>query len=600
MRTLFIYDCRTGEISLSRTYPVQVGSSLSSPLRVRMSGDAGVFVATGPTGLSFYVQTKGGMAGEANGRPIDNVYPIEPMKDRMLVVGDGMFIAYWTEDETSAGALMAQYERGKWFLYETATGEWKGPFAQAAIAADPDIERRFAWASLAGVRKGICSINALKRLIQDSVPSTMYAMEEAGQLSPSLPEQSNAEEEETLDGSSGRYTCPVCWLKFDAGNVLSIASHPDLMGDPVLGRDQMLRFLAKRFNTLGQALDEKGVPCPDIACPFCRCKLPPAFLESREHVFSIIGAPAAGKSYYLASLVHEMENNLARKFSAAWRDADPTGNSMLNDVTYRLFNSNTPEEAYLSKTDLEGALYSEFHRHGRLVKLPKPFVYAVSSLKDSTKITSLIFYDNAGEHFEPGRNSEESPGAQHVSIADGLFFLFDPTTSAPFRRKIGENADPQLVADAPKRVDQQNIIMTETAVRISTILNLSPGQKIDKPLAIMLGKSDLWLDKLDEKLQSIYTDDGRVDHEKVDANSEILRRLMMELHPSLCTTAETLSTCVRYFAVSPLGCSPVEFMDAASNSTKIGPDPRKIAPQRVCDPTLWVLSLLEPDIIPFI
>ena len=23
MRTLFIYDCRTGEISLSRTYPVQ-------------------------------------------------------------------------------------------------------------------------------------------------------------------------------------------------------------------------------------------------------------------------------------------------------------------------------------------------------------------------------------------------------------------------------------------------------------------------------------------------------------------------------------------------------------------------------------------------
>lgn len=91
-----------------------------------------------------------------------------------------------------------------------------------------------------------------------------------------------------------------------------------------------------------------------------------------------------------------------------------------------------------------------------------------------------------------------------------------------------------------------------------------------------------------------------MDHERVEANSKILREFMMEMVPSLCTSAESLSSCVRYFAVSPLGCSPVKFFDAASNSTKIGPDPMKITPLGVCDPTLWVLSLLEPDIVPFI
>ena len=615
---------------MSRNCPVQVGSSPSCPLQVRMRGDAGLFLATGQTGLSFYMQMKAGTVGEINGEQLESVRAIEPGREHLIIVKDGMFVVYWTENEAEGWALMGQYDNRKWYLYGNAVQQWEGPYDLATIVADPGMERLYTWGMFAGMRGGVCRLKTLRRIMQGIVQQ----MPSAGMQSPPIAVASNpnvgaaqaystmgtnnpasgsqpavktmpeptpqASEEIPPDESVGEFTCPVCWLKFDAGDVMSIASHPDLIGDPVLGRDQMQRFLATRFNSVGQALDEKGMPCPDVACPHCRCKLPPAFLESREHIFSVIGAPAAGKSYYLASLVHEMESVLARRFGAAWRDADPTGNSMLNDVTYRLFNANSPEEAYLSKTDLDGALYSEFRRHGRMVKLPKPFVYVISSLKDPKKITSLIFYDNAGEHFEPGRNTEDSPGARHVSVADGLFFLFDPTTSAPFRRKIGENTDPQLASDAPKRMDQQNIIMTETAVRISTILNLSPGQRINKPLAVMLGKCDLWLDKLGGKLQSIYTDDGRVDHERVDANSKILREFMMEMVPSLCTSAESLSSCVRYFAVSPLGCSPVKFFDAASNSTKIGPDPMKITPQGVCDPTLWVLSLLEPDIVPFI
>ncbi len=666
MKTLYIYDCMTGRVSLSRSFPVQVGSSPGSPLQVAMSGDAGLFMATGVTGLTFYMQMKEGVTGEYDGHAMTSTLPITPDTEQMIVVKDGMFIAYWTEDDAAAQAVMAQYRLRRWYLLDVMTGGWQGPYKQEDIATYSGLEQRFTWGMLAGSAKGVCSTKALRMVLRAhpdvsqpvtaspfsvpkpepvlheipqhvSMPSAMPVSDrvkvthefqptdsasqpvqarqnsQRSDNSQVSPPQSSARgegvggaeteddsEEELPDENVGRFTCPVCWLKFDVGNVLSIATHPDLMGDPVLGREQMLRFLASRFNVLGQALDEKGMPCPDVACPHCRCKLPPGFLESREHIFSIIGAPAAGKSYYLASLVHEMERLASKRFGIAWRDVDPSGNAMLNDAIYRLFNADTPEEAYLSKTDLDGALYSEFYRHGRMVKLPRPFIYTISSLRDSKKISSLIFYDNAGEHFEPGRNSEDSPGARHVSVADGLFFLFDPTTSAPFRRMIGQRDDPQLAPDAPKRVDRQNVIIAETTVRIATSLNLTPGQKVDKPLAVMLGKCDLWLDKLGRELQSIYTEDGRVDHSVVDNNSEILRSLMMELHPTLCTTAETLSTYVRYFAISPLGSSPVKFTDPLSQNVKLGPDPKMLSPQNVCDPTFWVLSLLEPDIVPFI
>ena len=44
------------------------------------------------------------------------------------------------------------------------------------------------------------------------------------------------------------------------------------------------------------ALDALGLPCPDLACPHCRRKLPPGFLDVPHHIFSMVGAPSAGKS----------------------------------------------------------------------------------------------------------------------------------------------------------------------------------------------------------------------------------------------------------------------------------------------------------------
>src|SRR5689334_22918900 len=44
----------------------------------------------------------------------------------------------------------------------------------------------------------------------------------------------------------GEFTCPVCWLRFDTGDIMHIAVHDSLRGDPVLGEDAQQRFLATR------------------------------------------------------------------------------------------------------------------------------------------------------------------------------------------------------------------------------------------------------------------------------------------------------------------------------------------------------------------
>ena len=78
----------------------------------------------------------------------------------------------------------------------------------------------------------------------------------------------------------GELTCPVCWLRFDTGDIMHIAVHDSLRGDPVLGEDAQQRFLATRFNNAGQALDAMGIPSSEVACPHCRRKLPPSFFSA--------------------------------------------------------------------------------------------------------------------------------------------------------------------------------------------------------------------------------------------------------------------------------------------------------------------------------
>lgn len=396
-----------------------------------------------------------------------------------------------------------------------------------------------------------------------------------------------------IDMEYGEFTCPVCWLKFNRGDTMNIAVHSSLRGDPLLGDEQMQRFHATRFNDRGQAVDAMNIPAPDLACPHCRRKLPPGFLDLPHLIFSIVGAPSSGKSYYLSVLIKMLQTALFRDFGVTFRDADPSANVMLNQMKTQLFSASTPEQAHLIKTQLGEAMYETLPRLGRKVKLPKPFIFKLSNPRDSAQDSSIVFYDNAGEHFEPGEDSADSPGAQHIAAASGIFFLFDPLSNVDFKKRLTNLQDPQ-VKSLP--MDQQDIILAETEVRIKSLLGLEAREKIATPLAFIVGKSDAWIQLLGEPIEC-PVQNSKLDLTIVQRNSSRIRQLLMQVCPSVVANAEAISSEVMFFAASPLGSSSIEFTNSRGVKM-IGPDPQRLNPQHVEIPTLWVLSQVAPAIVP--
>jgi hypothetical protein len=406
----------------------------------------------------------------------------------------------------------------------------------------------------------------------------------------------------------GRYFCPACWLRFDAGDVLSIAAHESLRNDPVLGPDAMLRFYPTHFNDYGQAIDPMGLPAVDLACPHCRRPLPPGYLDLSHKIFSLIGAPSAGKSYFLAVLTHVLQERLFKDFGLVFKDGDPTGNMLLNLMRTRLFSGSTPEECMLGKTAMEGATYERLPRLGKWVALPRPFIYILNSGEnkddaaatgdddiDALRNAAVIFYDNAGEHFEPGHNMEDSPGAMHVVSSAGIFFLYDPTSNPRFRRELIDCDDPQLRQHG--RADQQDSILSEMEVRVKTKLGLHPAEKIPVPVAILVGKCDVWKRLLDVSALPSPVAGGTLDNAIIDANSARVRSLLAEFCPGLVAHAESLSSDVRYFGVSSLGHSPI-LLTQGVNTGVLAPDPAKLAPVGIVAPAYWLLSKALPHLIP--
>ena len=388
--------------------------------------------------------------------------------------------------------------------------------------------------------------------------------------------------------TEGNLNCPVCWLRFDSGDIMHIAVHDSLRGDPVLGEDAQQRFLATRFNNAGQALDAMSLPSSDIACPHCRRKLPPSFLEMPHHIISLVGDQSAGKSYFLSVLTKILPATLYREFGVVFQDSDPTGNAPVNDMRKALFGAQSPAQAKLAKTVFEGAMYERLPRQGRMVALPRPFVYTLTAEEKTRDRCALIFYDNAGEHFQPGINIVEQPGAQHVASAAGIMYLFDPFNSPEFRRSLRDTKDPQLEKPV---VDQQDIILSEMRARIQSIRNLRPGETIQTPVAFIVGKSDVWLHLLNGKPLRESVRDGKLDLDSVEENSGIIRELLYRLYPPVVANAEALSTNVMFFAASSFGHTPLKI-----GPGEYVPDPAKLVPSNVEVPLLWILSQVCPNL----
>ena len=554
---LALVDCADASYSVASKFPVLVGGQNDCSLKIEGADFKFEVSAEKSGGLTAKLLERGTLL--VNGIEPSDVFEVGAVCT--LQFGERLF--YLISDK-EAFERAKRMDVSKWLVFYAENGriEDEVPFGRIKSSV---LNR-----GLDGTGIAICPKGFETGFMFSSVFKTGNASETLSV--PLLPESAHA------------VTCPLCWLKFDVGDAMSIAVHESLRGDPILGSEEMLRFLPTSFNEDGVPLDPAGMPAPDIACPHCRRRLPPGYLELDNRIFSIVGAPSAGKSYYLSVLIKELQGSLYRNFGITLKDLDPSGNVLLTQMKNRLFSAKRPEDAILAKPALEGAMYERYPRFGKMVALPKPFTYSLS--EDGKPETSIIFYDNAGEHFEPGLDIEESPGAMHVASSSAIFFLFDPVSNRNFKRLIGQHPDPQL--NIGGRIDQQDTILSEMEVRIKRILSVEPSKRIDTPIAIILGKCDIWRNLLKENLENPIKD-GYLDLSIVDSNSEKLRRFMLSIDPSIPSGAQTISSNVRFFALSALGHSP-EMLTLGECAGKIAPIPEKLNPIDVDIPTIWALS----------
>ena len=401
-------------------------------------------------------------------------------------------------------------------------------------------------------------------------------------------------------------TCPHCWHHFDVSEIVWVAKHDDLRGDPVLGGDAHIRFLPTRFNVDGDALDSRFMPCQNLACPRCHLVIPRIFTKFEPLIFSLIGVPFSGKSYYLASMTWELARILPTKYLMVFNNVDSSGNQTLIDFQEKLFFQGASDQPVaVPKTQLDSAThYDSTNLDGQDVLLPRPFLYAITPMESHPNYPHadaisrvLCVYDNAGEHFLTGQDTSLTPGTQHVAKAKVLMFLYDPIQDPRIRDKCRTiSDDPQL--SAYSRTQLQSPVLTETVSRVRQYSHLPSNKRLNQPLIVLIPKADIWESLIDEDLtkepchfpEPPSREFAIVDTARIERVSAKIRRLLLELTPEFVATAEDCCNEVIYIPVSSLGCSPIPQGGEKEGAGSLVFRPCDIKPRWVTVPILYAFS----------
>ena len=392
----------------------------------------------------------------------------------------------------------------------------------------------------------------------------------------------------------GEYRCPHCWTSFEAKEFYYVAKHPALQSDPHLGPDHYLRFKPNRWED-GKPLDSQGETCDELACPECHRKLPRSMKNTDQHIISVVGDAAAGKSYFLSVNTKVLGDSLPQYFETLFEDATPGENDVLRRMVDSLYGASTPDQVNIIKTQLYQDSYTmvKLKSANREVSMPKAFIFNATSLKERDHRANLVFFDNAGEHFRPENDSVDNPGAQHVASASGIIFLFDPFNHNDFKRAIQKDRSNAPQFDNPT-IDNVNVILAEMKKRIQQINNTD---KLKAPLAFIVGKYDSWFQLVPEG-EHFYEprQEGVLSYNAIKDNSDLTRKVLRKISPGLVAQAESLSENTMFFPVSNFGVPPVTVVKEGKNF--VVPDPQRLKPLFVDIPVLWLISQFNSNLVP--
>ena len=391
-----------------------------------------------------------------------------------------------------------------------------------------------------------------------------------------------------------RVHCPSCRVSFAPSEVLFVAEDARLVGDPVAGPAQQLRFLPTRFDVGGAALDPEGARCTRVACPRCRIEFPRAMIELPSAFISVVGAPGCGKSHLLAAMTWGLRRERARA-GACMVDTEPKLNARLHRDENILFGApDSNEIVRLAKTEISGdaLLYRTARVKGKEETLPLPLIFtlhtgaqALGELANSElemaapmkhEASLVVLYDNAGEHFLPGADESTQPVTRHLSQSRAILFVFDPTQDPRFRAAVGmsENGGANI---------RQDLVLTETFTRVRHHRSRHAADDLDVPLILVLSKADAWSKAANIDLSvEPYLPSGGLDFAALKKMDHALRPLLEGACPEFMTAVRAASSRVLIVPCSALGpCATADIgVDIGVGVTRgVGVRPSEIRPQ---------------------
>jgi hypothetical protein len=600
---LVILDLLTGDARVLEKAPFIIGGSAGTDWKVSAgpNGDQCNELHVSSSGVPSGYELTPHYLGQSpilmNGELLDVPTALPPNRGSLIKIHGHLFGLCSTKDPQK---FLNHVNLGQWTVFDATTNQNLGTVGFNEI---PSIilSTGSAFENCAISLPTLGASGLWLKDLYDIIAPSSPPVEIAPKPEPEPEPARQAEPIPEIPSNKGEFQCPICWLQFEGKHIKHIASHKNLMGDSILGKADFRRFTPTKWDSSGNALDDFGVASPDTSCPHCHERLPAGFGEFKQHIFSIVGAPSAGKSYYLAILLKSLKRHLFHKFEISFMDQDPEYNIELNDIINKLFSARSATEGRIQKTQMKGSNYKQVVRGGEEVDLPKPYIFNISRTKVENTDSCLVFYDNAGEHFLPSNSKAQDFHILHVAKASSLFFLYDPLVNIDIKHALIKIESDQLKLDSVP--DQQASILSQMNVKISRALGKPTAEKLDAPLAVMVGKCDIWHSLVPDwdKISDPTNKDSVLNHGIIDANSNIIRGFLNEYAPEIVASVERISRNVRYFPISAFGHKPkIQKVTAEDGSefTDIAPDPSMIKPFMIETPTDWAISQTIPDLIP--
>jgi len=390
--------------------------------------------------------------------------------------------------------------------------------------------------------------------------------------------------------------CPYCFSKFDPDDVVFRATHSsEVDEDYMLQDDEILNRYREKFglaplddmeavihpdripqdnrlysdNVLVGVIDGYGYETKKRLCPGCHNELPLTSGKFPSNIISIVGASQVGKSVYMTSLIHTLQNSTASNFDAACMP--------LNADISRKFRYNYEEPIFE-----RGRMLDSTQKEQR----QEPFIFQFVFKDQSQAPLTLVFFDVAGEGVVDREYLDLY--ASHIKNSSGILFLIDPLQIRTIREKLQINIGDRQGEFTDRYDEPRDVVIT----MFESFIGHQQNSKTDIPTAIVLTKSDM--------LEYLKEDDGNgyiksnsnvfrnfvhkqyMNTDEIENINGEIRRFIERVDRPFKDAVDVYFMNTAYFAVSSLGSNPVD-----QQITGV------VNPIRVDEPFIWLLNQLE-------